>query len=109
MISERSARTLVAAVKALGGCPDRRDRELVREALLRARADLADEFARAFQGNGPEAYAAFGRMCVVVEAAGGSRYSLLDLVTTEESRVGPCERRVRSWQETHRAGQTQAR
>ena len=94
MISERSARTLVAAVKALGGCPDRRDRELVREALLRAPADLADEFRAAYEGNGPEAYAAFARMCAIVETGGASRYSLLDLVTTEESRVGPCERRV---------------
>ena len=96
VISERSARTLVAAVKALGGCPDRRDRELVREALLHAPADLAGEFGTAYRGNDEAAYAAFRRMCAVVEAAGASRYGLLDLVTTEESRVGPCERRVRA-------------
>ena len=94
MISERSARTLVAAVKALGGRPDRRERELVREALLRGPVDLAGEFRAAYEGNGPEAYAAFDRMAAIVDVSGGSRYALLDLCTSEESRFGPCERRV---------------
>ena len=83
---------LVTAVKALGGCPDRGDRQLVREALLRGPVDLADEFRAAYEGNDGPAYAAFGRMCAVVEAAGGSRYALLDLVTSEESRNPPRER-----------------
>lgn len=87
-MTSKSAEMLVAAVAALGGAPDRRERELVRQALRHAPADLAEEFATAYEGNGPDAYAAFRRMRTIVETAGGSRYALLDLCTDEESRHG---------------------
>ena len=86
MISERSARTLVAAMKALGALPDPRELELVRAALLRVPGDLADELQLAMAGGSEEAHQVFMRLAEIAESGGASRFTFLDLCTTENPR-----------------------
>jgi hypothetical protein len=85
-VTSEGARLLVAAVKALGGCPDPRELMLVREALLRGPADLAGDLRLAMFGESQESLATFKRLADVVSAGGGSPFTLLDLCTTEDPR-----------------------
>jgi hypothetical protein len=71
-VTSESAQILVAAVRALGGCPDRRELGLVREALLRGPSDLAGELRLAMVGGGEDSHKAFTRLAGVVITGGGN-------------------------------------
>jgi hypothetical protein len=81
-VTGESKKLLCAAVRALGGCPDRRELELVREALLRGPDDLVAELRRpGLEG--------FGAIADLVQANGGSAFTLLDLCAADSARRMP--------------------
>jgi hypothetical protein len=89
---------LVHAVKALGGCPRGPELELVASALLRGPADLAAELRVAAQEPPSEASReACDRLLDIVDAGGGSPFTMLDLIVevTQQLRVQSRQRRGR--------------
>ena len=79
-MTAESARLLVSAFKALGGCLDSRENQLVREALLRGPADLAQPLHALWVGDNKDASdRAWELLAGVLEAAGVPAFGLLYL------------------------------